>query len=103
MKAIEELEKELTEMVNNFVEHDYRKEALKELDEIEKLGKICPNCAFIVESYPNFNSIVFKLEKPNHLILTIAINYKDLVGQPQAIHNAALMIHSWFDMGAEEK
>ena len=103
MKTLEELEKEITEMVDNFVEHNYKKEALKELDEIEKLEKRCPNCAFIVENYPNFNSIVFKLEEPNHLILTIAINYKDLVGQPKAIHKAAKMIYSWYKKGAVEK
>lgn len=102
-KTIEGLEQEITEMVNDFVEHNYRDEAFKEIEEIEKSGKKCPNCAFIVENYPKFNSIVFKIEQPNHFVLTIALNYKDLVGQPKAIHEAARMIYSWFEMGGEEQ
>ena len=87
-------------MVNTFVENNYKFHALKELIEVKKAGLICPNCAFIVDNYPDFNSIVIRLENANHYVFTIAINYKDLIGQPKAIHKAAKMIYSWYKKGA---
>ena len=101
---IKELEKQLTEMVENFSNYDYRKNALRELEEVEQLGKKnYPNMAFIIQQYPNFNSICFKISQPNHFVVSISINVDDLKGNPKAIHNAAKMISHWYKNGGKKE
>ena len=81
-KDFKEYEQQVTNLIDNPIQHDYRKHAFEELEEMEKeTKKSFPNIAFIINEYPDFNCVCLKLTQPNHFVFQISINpydYKDL-------------------------
>ena len=107
MKKLKQIENELIEMINNHCDHDYKANAFKELDKVEEAGFVCPNCAFIVEQYPDFNSIMFRLEQPGMYVTINYININSLRNNDKktkkAIHKLAKMVYGWHKQGGHEK
>lgn len=97
-KEIEEYEKQITDLIDNPINYDYRKHAFEELEEMEnKANKYFPNIAFIIKEYPDFNSVCLKVTQPNHFVFQIFINpydYKDLPPKKKkkAIENLVKMM-----------
>ena len=101
-KRVKELEKQITEMVEHFTMLDLKKKALKELDDIRKNTKRSTvHTAYIVNQYPDFNSITFSVTKPNAFVIKISVNVDELKGNKKAIHNAAKMINQWIKIGGK--
>ena len=100
-KEFEEYEKQITDLIDNPVQHDYRKHAFEELEEMEKEAKKSfPNIAFIINEYPDFNSVCLKVTQPDHFVFQIFINpydYKDLPPKKKkkAIENLVKMMMSF--------
>lgn len=97
------------EKVTNLIEsnnkYDYRKHAFEELEEIEKAtGKVFPNIAFILDQYPDFNTVQLKVTQPNHFVWSICVNPEDYINlepekKKQAIHDLVMMVYSFSSMG----
>lgn len=100
--TIREIEQQLNDMIENFCAKDFKKHAFEELDKVEKGGFICPHCAFIIEQYPDFNSILFRCEQPNQFVISININPDSLKGNKKAIRKTAKMLKNWFRRGHEK-
>ncbi|MBO7715579.1 MAG: hypothetical protein J6S85_18595 [Methanobrevibacter sp.] len=81
-KDFKEYEQQIINLIDNPVQHDYRKHAFEELEQMEKkTKKNFPNIAFIINEYPDFNSVCLKVTQPNHFVFQVFINpydYKDL-------------------------
>lgn len=81
-KEFKEYEQQITDLIDNPVQYDYKKHAFEELEEMEKMAKKnFPNIAFIIDQYPNFNSVCLKATQPNHFVFQFYTNpydYKDL-------------------------
>lgn len=77
-----ELEKTITDLIDNPSHYDYKKHAFEELEAMEKqAGKDFPNIAFILNDYPDFNSIGIKVTQPGHFVFKLYLNpddYRDL-------------------------
>lgn len=101
--TIKEIEQKLNDMIENFCAKDFKKNAFEELNRVQQYGLICPHCAFIIEQYPDFNSIMFRCEQPKCFVMTICINPDSLKGNKKAIHKTAKMLKSWFRRGHEKK
>lgn len=102
-----ELEKRITDLIDNPVEYDYRKHAIEELAEVEDNGFRVRNIAYIVSQYPDFNHVELKVTIPNHFILSLRINpydYKDLPPRKKkrAIRKLVKM-YSGFAKGGHEE
>lgn len=100
-KEFKEYEQQITDLIDNPVKYDYRKHAFEELEEMEKKAKKSfPNIAFIINEYPNFNSVCLKVTQPNHFVFQVFINpydYKDLPPKKKkkAIRNLVKMMMSF--------
>lgn len=99
---IREIEQKLNDMIENFCAKNLKQHAFEELDKVEEAGFTCPHCSFIVEQYPDFNSIMFRCEQPNQFIISIYINPDSLKGNKKAIHKTAKMLKSWLYKGHEK-
>lgn len=100
-KEFKEYEKQITDLIDNPIQYDYRKHAFEELEKMEKkTKKSFPNIAFIINEYPDFNSVCLKVTQPNHFVFQIFINphdYKDLPPKKKkkAIENLVKMMMSF--------
>ena len=100
-KDFKEYEQQITNLIDNPVQHDYRKHAFEELEEMEKKAKKhFPNIAFIINEYPDFNSVCLKVTQPNNFVFQVFINpydYKDLPHKKKkkAIENLVKMMMSF--------
>ena len=73
-----ELEKTITALIDNPSRYDYKKHAFEELELIEKqAGKDFPNIAFILNDYPDFNSIELKVTQTDHFVFKLYLNPDD--------------------------
>ena len=98
-----EFEKQVTEMVENFVPHDYKSNALKELSEIEtKTKKSTLHIRFIVNDYPDFNHIEFKVTQPGMFVIKMCVNPEELKNNPKAIKKIGKMFNGWLKRGTIE-
>lgn len=76
-----ELAKTFNDLIDNFECYDYKRNAYKELLDIEmKTNKQYPHIAFILEQYPEFNNVCIKISKPDHFILSLCVNPNDFKG-----------------------
>lgn len=99
----EEFAKKLIGMANNFDAKDFKKNALKELAEIEKkTKKSTAYTRFIVENYPDFNHIELKVTQPNIFVIKICINPEAIKENPATAYGLAELYKSFFDQGARE-
>lgn len=77
-----ELEEQITRLINEPIKYDYRKHAFEELESIEKeTKKQFPHIAFIINEYPDFDSVCFKATMPKRWVFKIFVNpdtYKNL-------------------------
>ena len=99
----EEFAKKLIDMANNFDAKDYKKNALKELDDLEEKGTHIPYSAFIVHNYPDFNHIELKVTQPNIFVIKICINPEAIKENPATAYGLAELYKSFFDQGAREE
>jgi len=100
--TVKEFEKQLTDMVNNFDAKDYKKNALKELDDLEEKGIHIPYSAFIVHNYPDFNHIELKVTQLDTFVMKICVNPEVLKDNPKAIKGLAKMFKGWLKKGTLE-
>lgn len=91
---VKDIEKQIQDILNNYVGHDYKKNALMELDKIYTQFHVptCSNLEFIVEQYPDFNHIRINLTLGDKLMLTICVEPNLL--NKKTIHKLAKMICS---------
>ena len=102
-KELKQLEKQLTEMVENFIYHDYKKNAEKELLEIEnKTKKATSHIRFIVNNYPDFNHIELKFTQPGIFVMKLCINPEVLKNDPKSIKKLVKMFKGWLKKGRIE-
>lgn len=99
----EEFAKKLIDMANNFDAKDYKKNALKELDDLEEKGTHIPYSAFIIHNYPEFNHIELKVTQPNIFVIKICINPEAIKENPQMAYGLAQTYQSFFNMGARQE
>ena len=92
----------LIKMANEFVSHDYKANAVKELDDIELSGKHVPNIAFIVDKYPDFNYIELKCEQPGNFMFKICVNPQLILNNPQFALTLADTYAFWIENGGQE-
>ena len=88
-----ELERQLTEMVENFQPNHFKEKAYQELSKVDLIKK--PATRFIISDYPDFDSVCFKITQPNCFTVRIHINPDELRGNKKAIHKCAKMIYGW--------
>lgn len=88
-----QLVEELTKMIENQESHHFKQKAYKELADINLID--IPNVRFILDDYPDFDSICFKFTQPDVFIVKININYNELKGNPKAIKKCAKMIYKY--------
>lgn len=93
----------LIKMAEEFDSHDYRANALKEIDEIKTLGKNVPHIAFIVNEYPEFNHIKLQCTQPNIFVFKICVNPKVIIENHQFAYNLAEMYAFWVSQGGYEE
>ena len=78
-----EVEKRITELIDNPIKFDYKKRAYVELEEIEMVTrKKFPSIAFVMSTYPDFNHVCLEVSNPNHIIFRIYINPDDYINLP---------------------
>ena len=100
---VKEYAQELIKMANEFNAKDFKKNALKELDELEEQNIVIPHTAFIVHNYPDFNHIEIKLTEPNKFTFKIDVNPEEIKKNPQLAYELANMYSSWIAAGAKEE
>ena len=88
-----DLVKQITEMVENRENHLYKENAYKELSRVDLSKK--PSVRFILEDYPDFDHIQFKISQPGRFVVKICINYDDLKDNPKAIKQCAKMVYKF--------
>ena len=98
MSKVKELEKDITKMVNNFQPNKFKERAYQELSRVDLTKKSATRN--IIQDYPDFDSICFKITDPDHFVIKIHINPEDLKNNPKAIKKCAKMISGWFKKGA---
>lgn len=91
MSKIKDIEKIIEQEINNFVYHNYKSNALKEL---ESISNDCPSIKFIVNQYPNFNHLRITLSAEDKLEVNINVNPEVLKGNKKAIRVLAKTIYS---------
>ena len=97
---VDEFEKMLIDKATNFINYDYKKHALEEIEDLEKKNIFVPSISFIVEQYPDFNHIVIKLENTNSYIFKICVNPKVILENKEITHEIAVLMNSWLTVGA---
>lgn len=101
-RKIKELEKRITNMVENFDAKNFKTNALEEIKAIKKsTKKSTAFIEYIVDEYPDFNSITFSATQPNAFVIKISINVDELRGNKKAIHKAAKMVAQWLRAGGK--
>lgn len=99
--TVEEIEKIITDNMKDFHSNDFRKHASDELKEIEaQTGKEYPGIAYVISSYPDFNSFMFRIEDKKTFRVEICIS-PDALKTPEKIHWWAEYIFAC--MGGERK
>lgn len=98
----EEFAQRLIDMANNFEAKDYKKNALKELDDLEAKGILIPYSAYIVHAYPDFNHIELKVTQPDVFVFKLCVNPQTIKEYPDTALQLAVMFQSFMDMGAKE-
>ncbi len=86
-----ELIEQITDMVENFEPDNYKIKAHKELAKISLSDK--PATQFIIEDYPDFDSLYFKISQGDKFVVKIHINPAVLKGNKKAIKKIAAIIH----------
>ena len=99
---VEEFAQNLIDMANNFDAKDYKKNALKELDNLQEKGITIPYSAYIVHAYPDFNHIELKVTQPDVFVMKMCVNPQTIKDYPETALQLALMYQSFMDMGARE-
>lgn len=99
----EEFAQKLIDMANNFVAKDFKKNALKELDDLEAKGIHIPYSAYIVHAYPDFNHIELKITQPDVFVFKMSVNPQTIKDYPDTALQLALMYQGFMDMGAKEE
>lgn len=99
----EEFAQKLIDMANNFDAKDYKKNALKELDDLKSKGIVLPYSAYIVNAYPDFNHIELKVTQPDVFVFKMCVNPQTIKEYPDTALQLAVMFQSFMDMGATEE
>jgi len=76
-----ELEKSLAEMANE----PPRNRKQKALDELEKIGKDCPNIRFIIEMYPDYDCVWLHLGDKKCFDVFLSLSQHFLKDEPKAV------------------
>lgn len=95
----DEIAKALIKRAKEFVNHDYKKNALQELEKIDKNISI-PNIEFIISDYPDFNHILVNLEIPDSCIFKICISPEIILKNENMAYSIADMMKTLLDEGA---
>lgn len=69
-----EFKEEFKQRIREYCGADYKKNALKEIAEVEATGKTMPHTYFIVSTYPDFNNIEIKLTYPDMLVMKFCMS-----------------------------
>lgn len=93
-----EIAEKLITYAKEFVNKDYKKNALKELENLDKIIPI-PNTKFIIDDYPDFNHILVRLEIPDKCIFKICINPEFILENESWAYSVADMMQTWLDAG----
>lgn len=95
---LKEIEKQILDTLKNFEEHDYKKNALKELDNIYENFHVptCYNLEEIVNQYPDFNHLKINITFANSdlkdsVMITLCIKPELL--DKKAVHKLAKSIY----------
>ena len=99
----EEFAQRLIDMANNFDAKDYKKNALKELNDLEAKGILIPYSAYIVHAYPDFNHIELKVTQPDVFVMKMCVNPQTIKDYPDTALQLAVMFQGFMDMGAKEE
>lgn len=84
--TVEEIEKLITDSMKDFHSNDFKKHASDALKEIEtQTGKEYPEIAYVISSYPDFNSFMFRFEDKKTFRVEICIS-PDALKTPEKIH-----------------
>jgi len=95
----DEIAEILIKNAKEFVGKDYKKNALKELENLDKDISI-PNIKFIIDDYPDFNHILVRLEIPDKCIFKICISPEFILENEKMTYSLADMMKTWLDAGA---
>ena len=86
-----ELEAQITEMVENFQPNNFKQKAFEELGKLTKKKDInsYSSIRFILNDYPDYDSVCFKISQPGKFIIKFHINPNELKGNKKAIKKLA--------------
>ncbi len=94
---VKELEKQIKEMVDNFQHNHFKEQAYKELAKVDLCKKWATR--HIIEEYPDFDGIVFKITSPDKYVVKFHVNPDLLKDNPKAIRKVAKLFASWAKWG----
>ena len=101
---LEEFAQRLIRMAKEFDPHDYKANALKELEEVESSGKSVPHIAFIINEYPDFNHIELKCTQPGEFTFKICVKPELILeNNNQLAYELAGMYAFWASRGGHEE
>ena len=100
---VEEFAKRLIDMAENFCPHDYKANAMKEIEEIESLDKRVPHIAFIVNDYPDFSHIELKCTQPDVFVFKICVSSEAIKENHDFAYQLAGLYKIWVDQGGHEE
>lgn len=95
----DEIAKTLIKSAKEFVSHDYKKNALLELENLDKIISI-PNVKFIISDYPDFNHILVRLEIPDKCLFKICVSPEFILENESMAYSLADVMQTWLDSGA---
>ena len=100
---VKEFAEKLIQMSKDFCAKDYKKNAIKELDDLQEKGITVPYSAYIVHAYPDFNHIELKVTQPDVFVFKMCVNPQTIIEYPDTALQLALMYQAFFNMGAREE
>jgi len=95
----DEIAEKLIKYAKEFVGKDYKKNALQELENLDKDISI-PNIKFIVDDYPNFNHILVRLEIPDKCLFKICLNPEFILEDKNVPYSIADIMQTFLNAGA---
>ena len=100
-KKYKEIENDLRNMVDNFEHNKHKENALKEFKEIRKTHTLddVKHISFIIDQYPEFDSIELRCSNPGKWILRMNINPEILKADKRAFKKTVKMVYQWSKKG----
>lgn len=100
---VEEFAQKLIKMANEFDAKDYKKNALKELDDLETKDIHIPYSAFIVHNCPEFNHIELRITRPDVFVFKLCVNPQIIVDYPDTAYGLAQLYENFVNMSKGEE